>query len=710
MTVIIPGVNRRIFQVLVISLFIGFQIFFFTRSSARSAVVIAPDRAGGIFAKLIETAGDGIETLSYSDRCELFFKSLYTENEVWRTFDFSGLPYHQQIFETKDSFINDKIKNYKKELKDVPDNQKDKVVDEKGMRKVFELEYEKAIEDTRTTETYIVDAATALRVYGACYLDQYGKYNTETSTAVHCSEIENRMFQWASRAQPKYTRWDGQTMNQVPIISDYVDQGMTHVRKRPTGCFLRDFRESLNGKGFVISAKDAHLKQLLSLIALLRVTGNDLPVQVSHFGDLSLKAQKVLIHAARTLELDLTMIDSLSTGLVSKNIDKDVESLTKEELAILYPPLELWFLDVSGAVSKRYEGKFTGFANKLLAYFFCSFQETILLDTDTAPMADFDKNILQSSEFRELGAFFFKDRELMFQKKMSDVTFFKKLMPSSIDELLFSIPRITEKTLNNRYIGYQFYHFMESGVVAIDKHRHFTGVLATLLLQIWSPVGAKVWGDKELFWLGMSLAGDEDYHMNYWAAGAVGQITPRDRRLVEDKTDERRKKLTSNQICSTHPSHLSGMDNTTLLWFNAGIQFCKNIDSFKGDFDRTLLGPFFETSEDLHKFYKGYTKVEAIIIPKGEETYVANDFGETPRGWSHPPECGGYMFCAYDKIGGCDDAGTNGKLVEFNETQRNLYNFYGSSGEYYIQLLDIDRFMTKNKIKLNNIELSRDRK
>jgi hypothetical protein len=706
----ISGVKRRTFQALVVSLFLCFQVFFFTRRPGHSAVVVASDRVGNTYARLIEAAGDGLEALSYSDRCELFFKSLYSENEDWRTFDFSGLPYHHQIFEKKDGYINDRIKNYKNDLKDIPDNQKDKIVEERGMRKVFELEYEKAVKDTKTTEKHITDAAIALRVYGACYLDQYGKHNTQKSMTVHCSEIENRMFQWASRVLPKYTRWDGKTMNQIPIISEYVDQGIPHVRKQPTGCFFKDFRESLNGKGFIISAKDAHLKQLISLIALLRATGNNLPVQISHFGDLSHNAQKVLIHAARTLELDLAVIDNLSTALESKNISKDVESLTEKELSELYPPLELWFIDISDAVSKKHRGRFGGFGNKLLAYFFCSFKQTILLDTDTAPMTDFDQSILQSSEFKELGAFFFKDRELTVQKAVSDVTFFKNLMPSSMDEILFNIPRATEKTLNNRYIGYRFYHFMESGVVAIDKHRHFTGVLATLLLQIWSPVGAKVWGDKELFWLGMSLAGDEDYYMNHWAAGAVGQITPKERRLLEDKTDERRKKLKSNEICSTHPSHLSGADNTTLLWFNSGIQFCKNIDTFKGDFPKAVLGPFFESDEDLHKFYRSYAKVEAIIIPKGMEINLKNDDGETTEGWRKAPGCGGYMYCAYDKIGGQDDARTNGKLVEFNETQRNLYNFYGSSGAYYIQLLDVDGFMTKNRIKLDNIELSRDKK
>jgi hypothetical protein len=205
----------------------------------------------------------------------------------------------------------------------------------------------------------------------------------------------------------------------------------------------------------------------------------------------------------------------------------------------------------------------------------------------------------------------------------------------------------------------------------------------------------------------MSLAGDEDYYMNGWAAGAVGQITPKERRLSGEKSLERKIALKGNQICSTHPAHLSSVDNNTLLWFNSGIEFCKHPDAFKQDINRALYGPFFETGEDLSKFYKEYTKVEAIIVPKHMEYFVGNDLGENTRGWDSSAECRGYMFCAYDKVGGRDNPVSNGQLVEFNAIQKNLYNFYGSSGGHCIELLKIDEFMTKNNLRVNGIDLSR---
>jgi hypothetical protein len=197
----------------------------------------------------------------------------------------------------------------------------------------------------------------------------------------------------------------------------------------------------------------------------------------------------------------------------------------------------------------------------------------------------------------------------------------------------------------------------------------------------------------------MSLAGDEDYYMNGWAAGAVGQITPKERRLSGEKSLERKIALKGNQICSTHPAHLSSVDNNTLLWFNSGIQFCKYPHTYQFDINSEFCGPHFDTAEALHQFYKSYTKVEAVIVPKHMEFFVENDLGENTRGWDALTECGGYTFCAYDKVGGRNDPGTNGRLVEYNMTQRNAFNFYGSSGEHYDELFRIGEFLTKNDIQ-----------
>jgi hypothetical protein len=681
------------------ALCILFQFYFFTiPRNAVPRVVIAKDQVGHTYDTLVSAVGENLDMMSYTEKCNLFFSSLFTENQAWQTQDFRGLPYHQQIFERKDYFINDKLKHYRASLMDKTEEEKDKIIEEKNIRHVYEVEYDNALKETQLTEKYIIDAATTLRVYSGCYLDQFGKLNTKRSDQ-HCSEIENRLFRWASRASPEFTRWDGKKMNRIPIMSDYVDQGMPYEKPQMSGCYMRDLRDQFNGKGFAISAADKHLDQLVSLFALLRATNNTLPIQIVHSGDLGPNARKILVHSARTLDLNVTGIDNIYDVMKTRNLDFDIEHLTAADIKILYPPLELWFVDVSGAVSKDYRGKFNGFANKLLAYFFSSFQHVLLIDTDMVPMTDLDETILQSPLFEEYGTHFFRDREILHRREKSDGTFFAKLMPSSVDELLFNIPRSTAKTLENRYIGKSYYHVMESGVVAVDKRRHFSGVLGTLQLQIWSPVLSKIHGDKELFWLGMSMMGDEGYYMNHWPAGSAGQITPREQRYPDDLSSERRNRLKGKELCSTHPSHLSPVDNTTLLWFNAGIQNCKNLHAAQGDINNGRYKYSFDNVTQLEDFYDSYQKIEAIIVPKEEEYYINNQEGENTRGWASGGACSGYLFCSFDIVGGSDDPEAQGILVEFDQTQRQIYNFYASSGRFYMDLFKLHMFKKEKGIE-----------
>ena len=43
-------------------------------------------------------------------------------------------------------------------------------------------------------------------------------------------------------------------------------------------------------------------------------------------------------------------------------------------------------------------------------------------------------------------------------------------------------------------------------------------------LALWSePVQSSIWGDKEMYWLGLSMAGDENYEFNKYAAASVGE-------------------------------------------------------------------------------------------------------------------------------------------------------------------------------------------
>ncbi|CDR37153.1 CYFA0S01e07954g1_1 [Cyberlindnera fabianii] len=672
--------------------FILFQYHFFYRydsSVSYSAEVFIEDTHDGMtrpYQRLAHAHPDGFSSTSFSDRCASYFDLLYNDDAMWRTSDFKELPYTRYIFETESKYINDRINEWKKENTAVNTDERAKQLQ---LHDLYRVEYEKKALETRATESKLVESATHLRVYGACYLDQFGHHNTELMDERDdkCHDIENRLFQWISRRMPTYTRWDGQHMTTMPIMSNYVDGQISkpediHTKPKLSACYMKTFRDSLNGRGIAISVADKYVDQVVSLFAVLRASNNTLPIQIVHSGDLSMDSQKLLIKVARTLDLDFKYADELENMLKARGFSIPHDGYVEpSEIEKFFPPLELWFVDVSDAVSPNYRSKFHSYANKLLAYVFSSFQHTVLIDTDTVPTADIDQHILQSPFYETHGAYFFKDRELYFQNKPSDVRFFNKLMPSKIDYAMFNIPPVSEHTLGNRFFKYKFMHFMESGLVAIDKRRHFTGVLASLQLQIWSPAAAIVWGDKELFWLGMSMAGDEDYYMNHWAAGSIGFVTAPENRLPGDADDSRRKKLISKEVCSTHPAHVSPVDNSTLLWYNGGYSFCKMPGEYNHDIKKNMM-KHFQTADKLKKLYEGYHHMEAVIVPKHGEFYRKNDKGENERGWLKMSECKHFMYCAYDKVGGVDDPVSNGLLVEFDELTKTTYRFYGSLAEF----------------------------
>ncbi|CAM9019472.1 unnamed protein product [Wickerhamomyces anomalus] len=588
------------------------------------------------YTDLIKDYGETFYQYPYQNKCSIYFNHLYQKEHTWSLTDFHDLPYDGTIFEKEGEFLNNKLKEHKEQhFKDMTDDQFNEYAKKENLIELYKVAYKKVVQESKSTERKLIDASTHLRVYGACYLDQYGQHNDYESDAQFekdCLDIEMRMFPWLSRRLPTYKRWDGTELKTLPDISKYTNQ-IDDYNPILTNCYMKNLKHQLNGRGITISAKDDHFDILVGLFSLLRSLGNKLPIEIVH---------------------------------------KDFNPSNKTQVNELFPKIELWFVDVQNAISQNYRDKFNAYANKLLAYFFNSFKDCILLDADTVPVVDLESKIFDSEEYKKQGAFFFKDRELFYQGIFSDRKFFAKLMPTNIDTGMFKVPKATDKTLKNRFIGGRFLHYMEAGVVAIDKAKHFTGVLTTLQLQIWAPAASKVWGDKELFWLGLSISGDEDYYMNELAAGSVGQLTPKRFRTHEDK------ELIGRELCSTHPAHVSSVDNSTLLWFNSGYQYCKK-DTANEDYDESkLYQKMFPSKDDLNKYYKDTLKVEAVIIPKHAEYHVGNDIGENPRGWGMKHECGGYMFCSFDKVGGKDDPVSNGLLLQFNETQQKIYDYHGS--------------------------------
>ncbi|ODV58554.1 alpha-mannosyltransferase [Ascoidea rubescens DSM 1968] len=476
-----------------------------------------------------------------------------------------------------------------------------------------------------------------------------------------------KLFPFLSGKLPTITRYDGEKINFSLTVDknkkinnnnnnnnnnkdndrdndkDILNFGNFNLAKSNSNtCFTKSLRNSFSGKGIAISASDKFYPDLIGLIKVLRALGNTLPIQIVHKNDLSLPFQNKLIKLARS--------DNL-----------------KKYLDLEFPKQELYFVNVEDCISDNYKSYFDGFSNKLLALFFNSFNEIILLDTDTVLFVD-PNEFFEFEDYKKNGAFFFKDREyeLRFDYKV-DLEFFEKLMPNDLDEFFFNINLITNKTKKNRFMS-GLKHYMESGVVIINKKTHFKSLINSLTLSTVPQFMGKIWGEKELFWLSSSIMGDESYSFNNIGAVAIGELS-----LPEQRPNSK-----SREVCSTHPGHISSEDSKTLLWINSGFKTCKKEGSEVVDMTLDSFKNKYESVEDLKSYYETPLRITGAILPPDASNEFLNNLGEPSRGWRMFESCNGYLWCGFNVAGGnTQNPQAVGKVVEYNEEEQQFFDFLG---------------------------------
>jgi len=614
------------------------------------------------------------KSMSLEEKCSIYFDHLHKNDNTWILNNFNTDGYDDNYIDFQD-FLN-----FKKSVEKDTEFNEAKIIE-------LEREFNTKSFDPIKVDQRIVDAITTLRIFGKCFLESDSKKsigyissifednkktNAKTEEEIRktqhlCQDTEARILPWLSNILPTYTRWNGETSTgNVPKISiqqesenyddsdDFGSKEQSHKKREVDGnCFLKSFKNSINGKGIVISASDGQKDELMKLALILRALGNKLPIQIVHKGDLSTKSQNDLINQFRR-------------PIKTANLPLSFEKLSSQQVS-KFPEQDVWFVNVAQSIKSEYSKYFEKYANKLLAYLFNSFEDMILIDTDTVPFVDLNY-ILSLPGFVEKGAYFFQDRQLKGSNTQNQVNYFKRLFPSKLDSHFFEIPQVTNFTLNNRFIGGLKNHFMESGVVAIKRSTHFTGMLSAIQLNFWSITARKVHGDKELFWLGQSIAGNENYEFNSLGAAAVGELTPDDNKLFP--------KSPVNEVCGNHPGHVNGYDNQTLLWINSGFTFCKNTESAQFDAGKPLFKNF--DKPKLEQFYKSVTKIRSAIIPPPQEIDGSNKIDNPPLGWNNEHKyCFAYTWCAYDGVGSMSTDDERGLLANFDDEQNKIFDFFG---------------------------------
>ncbi|KAI0453732.1 glycosyltransferase family 71 protein [Xylaria acuta] len=234
------------------------------------------------------------------------------------------------------------------------------------------------------------------------------------------------------------------------------------------------------GRGIVLTAGDDQAQYLMTTIYTFRELGCDLPIEVMYLGDADLGEDH---------RFELEALPGVTTRDVSVMVDD-----------------EGW--------------KLAGWAIKPFAMLMSSFREVIFIDADSFFFRNPAK-LFEDPDYKKTGALFFRDRTIMPESKRR---WLLQILPRPIHKLAKE---------SSWWTGASGHH-QESGVVVVDKWKHFMSMLLICRLN-GSDRDARdgkvgvyemMHGDKETFWIGFLLSGDSSFAFHRGAVGSIGVVEP----------------------------------------------------------------------------------------------------------------------------------------------------------------------------------------
>ncbi|KAI1175241.1 glycosyltransferase family 71 protein, partial [Nemania sp. FL0916] len=308
------------------------------------------------------------------------------------------------------------------------------------------------------------------------------------------------------------------------------------------------------GRGIVLTAGDEQAHYLLTTIYALRKIGCELPIEIMYLGDSDLGEDH---------RFELEALPGVTTRDLSEMVDDDG-----------------W--------------KLAGWAIKPFAMLLSSFREVIFIDADSFFFRDPAK-LFDDPDYKNTGALFFRDRTIMPESKRR---WLLQILPRPIHQLARE---------SSWWTGTSGHH-QESGVVVVDKWKHFVSMLLICRFNGSDRdpkdgmvgVYEMMHGDKETFWIGFLLAGDPMFAFHKGTVGSIGVVEDSNATAVADaesestdvdkapspdqakELDDRSLSETSTEapstytICSPQLLHLD-VDGTP-LWFNGWLLVNKYIE------------------------------------------------------------------------------------------------------------------------------------
>ncbi|CAI5758419.1 unnamed protein product [Candida verbasci] len=566
-----------------------------------------------------------VSNFNLQDRCNLYFNK-FTSIDLAHEPDYNRFDYLYW-----NQYEGDSIKKLQEEGVEITEEVKNKI----------KQDFEESRKTIKENEQLIYDNLHVVKVFNKCFLEQNNTFTKIQKNLVHglhlrgklikeksnftISDLESRAFPWLTQKSPEYENLN--TGRKYKLFTSFKSS------------FFKSLRDSLTGKGIVMTIGDEHIEDTIRMIHLLGYYENKLPIQI--------------IYATGTLSIE------------SKDKLRQAASAQSQEITLV---------NVSTSVKREYAIKFEKFGFKILAILFNSFKEIIFIDADTI-LTIKPEEFFIINKYKSSGTLFFRDRNTPEYRPTDDFVFFYKLMNNQLDQVLFDLSQITEHTKSSPMFGHKITHIMESGLVVINRDLHFFQPIMMANMNFYLPVQKRVYGDKELFWLSLSLMGDENWQFNKYPAASIGEITP-----TQDRILELGKAYTfqSNEICSNHPAHINDEDDK-LLWFNSGFKFCNQISkvNFKHEFDSKKRYNDLKTLDQFKTFMSGSLKITHAIVPP-DNTATEPFENEPKESWRHLNYCAGYTWCAYDRIGKGEKENDNGKLIEFTPNDVKHFDTIGS--------------------------------
>ncbi|KAJ2991919.1 hypothetical protein NUW58_g2344 [Xylaria curta] len=326
------------------------------------------------------------------------------------------------------------------------------------------------------------------------------------------------------------------------------------------------------GRGIVLTAGDEQAQYLLTTIYTFRELGCDLPIEVMYLGDEDLGED-------HRFELEVSRLLLVRSSITyTDNAAQALPGVTTRDISEM--------VDDSG-------WKLAGWAIKPFAMLMSSFREVIFIDADSFFFRD-PASLFDDPGYKKTGALFFRDRTIMPESKRR---WLLQILPRPIHQLAKE---------SSWWTGASGHH-QESGVVVVDKWKHFVSMLLICRFNgsDRDPKDGKMGvyemmhGDKETFWIGFLLAGDTSFAFHKGAVGSIGVVDPpneietatkfkptlslSERKEIEDQLSVGAISMPETYtMCSPQLLHLD-VDGTP-LWFNGWLLVNKYAERSKRKF------------------------------------------------------------------------------------------------------------------------------